>query len=518
MSVAEADAILASSRCANFSSDAWRAAPGQPRFVSAEPMRGGYGFTNQLLVYASLAHFALHTNRRIIFPDSRFPFQRLVSTSGSRFSPNVSVVTSVCEAAAVELHFPVLRMKDKRFDLVRKALSRARVAHEPNDAMRRYGAITTRTEAHIRVWDMYGRWPYGADAMPAWMTFPWFLCSLRFSDRIEQLAERLYLKFAVAAAAYHSTYRPNVTMDGSVSRSELRQHDVQYTGNATHAKYIAVHLRMEPQDMHSMGRSWSNPDQVGDFMVGTVFPLALRFGTRTVVICSGKLHDKVERRIQVFADHHGFQILRKTDFGEAPFGRDERITSGEHSGFKLVPTSTEGAATDLLLIERAVAVVVTSFSSFTSGVYGRRCCEAFTELGAANYSAAESPFASFGGGPQRGNIFLYEVYRDGSITEAAEYPCGHQLGDYIKGRTVPVAPAGKELFTMGFNRSNPLFAPYPERNDGPIIFPPNVERYRSSSFIPKGANPIHFHGGGQVVQIGKRFGAGGKYMRVKKRV
>mmetsp|Transcript_30175 Transcript_30175/g.93115 ORF Transcript_30175/g.93115 Transcript_30175/m.93115 type:complete len:266 (-) Transcript_30175:155-952(-) len=265
-----------------------------------------------------------------------------------------------------------------------------------------------------------------------------------------------------------------------------------------------------------MGRSWSNATHVARFFEETVFPIAHQQKTRTLLLCSGKLDPEVDDYIAAITHVHGFQVLRKTDFFNDTFGRVEHgVVASEYVGRKLIPTSTHGASVDLLLLERAAAVVVTAFSSFSAAIYGRRCCEKFTDIGAASFNASNTPFSPFGGGPQSGNVFLYEVYQDGSITEAVEFPCGFQLGDYIVGRSIPRPPTELNVFNPNFNRSSPLFHRFPERNDGPTIFPPNVERYRR--VLPKGINPLH-HGGGPVVQVGKRFGAGGKYMRIKKRV
>jgi hypothetical protein len=88
-SEASVSAVLSSDRCRNFSEAAFRAAVKREnrRYLFMEPMRVGYGLTNQLITYAALIFFAMEDNRVVVFPPARAPFHTLVNLERSRLSP-----------------------------------------------------------------------------------------------------------------------------------------------------------------------------------------------------------------------------------------------------------------------------------------------------------------------------------------------------------------------------------------------------------------------------------------------
>jgi hypothetical protein len=461
-------AVLSTSQCANFSVALFRAEVRRSnrRFMFMEPMRPGYGLTNQLMTYAGLILFAFEDSRSVVFPPARTHFRDIISLARSRLRPMVPAVTSPCEEAAANA-LPGMRMKDKRFFFLRKAMARGNIVNNPTQSTRKLYAFmrTVRQIPVVRVWDMYGRWPYGSAYARPWQTFPWFMCGIHFAERVERQTAIAYRELAELSLKFHQR---------NLSAAEAAE--VRYPGTATVATYVAVHLRMEPQDMSTMGRSWSDEAQVAAFFNESVFPIARKHHTRTVLLCSGRLHPPVEHAIRSLASTLNFVIVRKTDFN-VTVPAESSMTSESH-GLVVRPTNSFGAIIDLLLMERAAAAVVTAFSSLTAAVYSRRCCTTFTEMGAANHSAADSAFEPFGGGAREGGVYLYDVYQDGTLTAPVEYPCGYQLEDYVVGRVIPQPPDRLRVFSANFNRSKPIYTEH-ARNDVPRRVPPN-----STEFAP----------------------------------
>jgi hypothetical protein len=457
-------AVLSSDRCKNFSEAAFRelVRAEERRYLFMEPMRVGYGLTNQLMAYAALVFYAMKDNRTVVFPPARTPFSQIVSLEQSTLFPMFSHSRDICEDAAAG-RLPGIRMKHKRFYFMRKAMNRGMFILNPTGALRKlYGFMrNVKRVPSVKVWDMYGRWPYGAAYLSDWETLPWFLCGLHFNDAVEQQTGVVYQLLAASALAFHKNAKTKF----------------KYAGNTTHARYVAVHLRMEPQDMHSMGRSWSNATQVADFFVKHVLPLAESHKTRSVLLCSGRLHPDVEGTIHEVGAEQGFQILRKSAFN-ATFPEEKALSLDSH-GIVIRPTNSFHALMDALLMERATAVVATAFSSLTASVYSRRCCGNFSRMGAARSPNATGgwPFSAFGGGPQAGSLYVYEVYMDGSLTGVREFPCGLQIDEYIVGRTIPKAPKELRIIASSFNKAHPLYSE-PWRNDGGFQIPaPNSTEF-----------------------------------------
>jgi hypothetical protein len=426
------------------------------RYLFMEPMRAGYGLTNQLLAYAGLVFYAIDDNRVVVFPYARTGFNSLVSLRKSQFRPFFSASTNRCENWFAEL-LPGVRLKDQKFYKLRHSLSRIAIAANPDRARRKYKWFMSMTPSSrsVRLWDMYGRWPFSAPDAPAWQTFGWFMCGIHFSDPAETQAAATYAGIAGRlSSAAAAAVPPNRTGRTAAPAKNNKDDD--------RANYVAVHLRMEPQDMVPMGRAKSSADQVSAFMHAHVFPLARRLGATGVLICSGPLPIAITGAIRHAAGEAKLVALWKDDFNATL--PSEPAESFQWHGTPIVPTNSFGAIIDLLLMERAVAVVATAYSSFTATVYSRRCCVKLTELGAATHRADESAFEPFGGGPRNGNVYLYDVYQDGTLTAPVEYPCGYQLGDYLVGPTIPAPPPQLQVFNANFNGSSPLYAAEPQRN------------------------------------------------------
>ncbi len=352
-------------------------------------------------------------------------------------------------------------MKAKRFFFMRKALARGAILNTPNAAMRKmHGFIhTIRLIPAIRMWDMYGRWPYGAHTLPAWQTLPWFLCGLRYVDASERQAEIAHAAIRREAASF------------------ISDHAEELKGENVTDGYVAVHLRMEPRDSSGMARSYANASNVVAFLEHTVFVIARRQRVRAVLVCAGRLADDTEQAMVEAGEKNGFRVLRKTMFNlTIP---TEHVMSLESKGSKVRPTNSYGAVVDMLLLERAKAVVLTAYSSLTAAVYSRRCCKAFTRLGAANYSDETSVFSKFGGGPAEGEVYMYDVYDDGTLTRAVYYPCGYEIPEYVVGKAIPKAPPPLHLvFNPNLRLESPLFTDqWRIDRSGRKIMPPNISAY-----------------------------------------
>ena len=460
--------------------------PGR-RYLTAEPMKDGYGLTNQLLAYAGLVAWARYdTNgpgnrRRILMPAARTYFLNLVDVNRSvapywpddetplaeyRRPQSVEfahtlvdvVVSRPCELAYIK-RLRMRRMKDTVSSAVRRRLDRrfAVVAAESSllDHRRVMSAALNRRAPVIGLWDMYAKWPYAADATR--YDFPAFLCGLAFAPRVERAAAAVVAGIAAKVADGADTgglRRPPPSSSSSSPRPS----------SSAAARYVAVHLRMEPQDMATMGRSVSDPPHVAAFFGASIFPLARRVSASAVYVASGALNATMWRAIVSAGARQRppIAVLRKDDllpaatttrlYDEGDAAARQQVYRGK---YVVTPTTALAAAVDLLVLGQAAATAVTAFSSLSAAVYSLRCCDADGNPTPPGLRRAPPSPSQSSEGPD--GVHLYDVYRDGSLTALHHFRCGQRLGEYVVSPSRGLDEASRLAFNANFNANSSLF-------------------------------------------------------------
>jgi hypothetical protein len=399
------------------------------RYVTAEAVKPGYGLTNQLLVYAGLHAYAMidtvapithgsrfetGSPRHILFPPARFHANRLINWSAStcRGCRDV-VVTDPCEAAFIRDHSK--RARNLRIALSKAAISRSLVSNHPMEAYKSYANIMAEdTERRVVIlWDMYRRWPFAS--RPKEASFGAFACGLRFVAPLESIA-------AAAAAT-------------------LRARAAQ--------GYLSVHLRMEPQDMATMGRALSSHAQTARFFADNIVPLARQHNVSAVVLHSGPLLSDLTASIRQTLARASIRLFTKIDLLRGagavrwPAEPDSLPLLHEHTIVR--PTSASRAAVDVLLMDAAKVSVLTAFSSITALVASRRCCSAF-----------ETDRAGDGGSSPSGNVFIYDVALDGTLTKLQPYRCGVSIPPYLEALDLETPTGREDVFRPNFDPASPL--------------------------------------------------------------
>ena len=407
---------------------------GGSRYITAEPMKDGYGLTNQLLAYVGLIAWAREdvfqgVRRRILMPPARTYFLDLIDVVKSRAqywskASNTTLASFVvhdpCELPHIR-RLRIRRLKDSVSSQVRRRLDRRFAFAAPTNSLRDHlqvmSANVHRKAPLIAVWDMYQKWPFGASTA---FDFEDFLCGLKFCSRVE----------AAASDVARLIGKP----------------------------FMGVHLRMEPQDMSTMRRSVSDPRQVIHFFLDKIRPVAVKKKLSTVVVAAGRLNETLWATLKstLRSQKPPLHLVRKEDFLSQKVVaslHDEGAEEGRQQLFEgrfvVTPTTALAAAVDLLLLSRASVAVVTAYSSLTAAVYAMRCCRA------DGIQTDESNDVK----DNEAGVFMYDVYRDGSLSRIQSLQCGFMIGEYLVSprRLQNTARNNVTFFYPHFNPTSPLF-------------------------------------------------------------
>lgn len=375
-----------------------------------EPIKYGYGLTNQLLSFCGLIALATRHNRVAIVPDGRIPLDNFIDLEGSVWPPGFRMTSGPGCKFRKPIDFkPVL----KKYRWKVKEVDRKQVALRPHKVMFRYDTIFKHTgEAPaFSVHELFLRYPYEQEPNP-----------------------RLWVANMICGLKFHSVVR--LAHKKTIAGLKVKYKDVEKKG------YLALHLRLETTDFKEIlrGRSVSTTAQLREFLINTVIPLALEKKVAAIVVCSGPIGSNYEEVLDKLSSDR-MPIVDKTDFLK------NAQVGAQLSDVKLVPssvvspTSTRGAAVDLMIMEDAKVVLATTWSSFSLSIYSKRCGS--QALGCRSV----------------GNVFLYDVYLDGTFTKPVEYPCGLEFGIYHRGPPALLRRPPKRLHVVTFRTylKSPLY-------------------------------------------------------------
>ena len=385
-----------------------------------DEIKSGYGLTNQLLSFAGLLALSVRTRRFAFIPSGRVPILFYLDLDKSVLPPGVLLTTHTdCKIRKRAVPFrSLIKSLFHRKGTNYQEVDRKQIAVRPHKAMHRLDAIIVMasTVPAYYVHEMYLRYPYEQENNNRTWVAP-ILCGLRFHVVVE-LAHQKVMRDV-------KEKYPDVAVRG----------------------YAAVHLRLETSDNKAIlrGRALSTAKHLREFFLETVFPLARKQGVAAIFICSGPLSREHEAVLESLSTPQ-LPIVDKTDYlNNTQVGSQlsdvNTVQFHDWSG-AYSPTSTRGAAVDLMILEGAKFALVTTFSSFSLSVYSKRCIgEAF-------------------GCRSVGNVFMYDIYLDGSFTKEILYPCGLEFGQYHRAPPALLHRPPKRLRVVTFrtNPDSPLFA------------------------------------------------------------
>ena len=195
--------------------------------------------------------------------------------------------------------------------------------------------------------------------------------------------------------------------------------------------------------MATMGRGASDPMQIKRFFASVVVPPARSSRATAVLYHAGPLRAAVVQAIRGSCNAHGVACFSKFDVVDPatvdallPFERPAQ--SLLHADVLVRPTKAAHAATDVLLMDAAAAVLVTAYSSLTSLVVSRRCCRDHVDSGGNS------------------SVWMYDVLPNGSFTDTAAYICGTSLPPYLVGGGLATPPRSLDVFRPSFDPASPL--------------------------------------------------------------
>jgi hypothetical protein len=334
---------------------------------------------------------------------TRVPLEQYVNLTASSFPEGLRLVQR-CPFRPVDIRRSITR-QFQNVDRKSTVLSPHVVMMYLDNAIRK-----TSNVPYIQTHEWYLRYPFEQEAnLDA--SAQAFLCGVTFSNRIRN----------------HSRVIINA----------LRLRRTETHGST----FLALHLRLEASDSMSMtkGRAKPSSQDLFDFL-SRVEAFAVSRDVRKVYICSGRLAANYESVVTSFMHRTSVLWMNKSMLlGEDAAYRDSDIHWQKVDGTFVTPTPTEGAAVDLSILEEAELAVVTTYSSFSAAVYAKRCG---------------------GNGCRRvGEIYLYDMYLDGSFTNLLEYPCGYQFGVYLRfpPALVPPPPPSLRVLAYGYDKSSPIF-------------------------------------------------------------
>ncbi|CUG87080.1 Hypothetical protein, putative [Bodo saltans] len=449
------------------------------RTLSSRRIGVGYGLTNKLISAVGMMALASRTGRVLGLDNGhgRIRMSSLINLTTSVFPTRLRFVKKCRSMPAVDARHSIAGKGKHGYKLI----DRRMVARRPRVVMTQLenGFYQLRHAPALVFHDMYQRYPYEQD-MDLRSNAGTVFCGLQFAGWIERAA--------------HMTIR------------RLRNLAWKSSGERTR-RFAALHFRQELSDSIAMrrGRRQSTAAHALAFLEDAVAPLLKSRGIGVLVVCSGPLDSALwgamrskgqtlkkkmkSRGIGVLVvcsgpldsalwgamrskgQTLGVQVVSKSemlgsaatfnDFGSSAYDREGSV--------RIKVTSADGAAADVLVMERADLVLLTTTSSLSSLVYAKRCGGSAhlgasvtwnrtrASLGLANDEVSERfpgrVFDNYGSGCSLvGQVYLYDGYLDGSFTNAVEYPCGYQFGDYIVAppALVPRPPAAVDVVTMRF--------------------------------------------------------------------
>jgi hypothetical protein len=420
--------------------------------LSSRRIGSGYGLTNKLLTSVGMMALAARTGRVLGLDNGhgRIPMSSLINLTSSVFPERLRFVKKCKSMAAVDARHSIAGKTKHGYKLI----DRRMVARRPLVVMSQLenGFYRLRHLPSLVFHDMYQRYPYEQD-MDLRSNAGTVFCGLQFAGWIERAA--------------HTTVR------------RLRDLAWKSSGELSR-KFAALHFRQELSDSIAMrrGRRQSTPAHALAFLEDVVAPLLQGRGIGVLVVCSGPLDSALWSAMRTKGQSLGLQVVSKSemlgssatfnDFGSSAYDREGSV--------RIKVTSADGAAADVLVMEKADLVLLTTTSSLSSLVYAKRCGGSVhlgasvtwnrtrASLGLANDEVSERfpgrVFDNYGSGCSLvGQVYLYDGYLDGSFTGAVEYPCGYQFGDYIVAppALVPRPPAAVDVVTMRFKPDSVLY-------------------------------------------------------------
>jgi hypothetical protein len=425
------------------------------RVLVMAPIKKGYGLTNQLLSLAGQFAMAGRTGRIIAVDASekkmRIPISKLLNLSTSVLPASLRGVVRYCNHTAPSVMHKLMAPHSLQ------VIDRKQVALRPHKVMaiidRAFASVASGQRPHLTfIHELYLRYPFEQEGDDQYLPASLF-CGFQFVDWIARLG--------------------NSVVRGIRTSRRL--------------SYAAWHLRLETSDGVAMrkGRAHTTARHVAEFLETSLMPLLMRKrgGITRVLLCSGALPPDIVAAIMQTGARFGVTFHQKGEFLDGYTFTDFETagTVKERSGDHwTTPTATDAAAVDVIAMEKADLVVVTTTSSLSALIYAKRCGghsihARMRPEPANNGSMRYRPRTDLvldarrRGCSMNGAVYLYDTYRDGSFTEVRHYPCGYQFHAYLAAppAAVPRPPPELDVFAFRFRPDSPMFQRHAERNRPP---------------------------------------------------
>lgn len=423
------------------------------RFLAISQTKGGYGLTNRLLSQFGTLALAARVGRYTILEKGRqlFGFTDLIDVNATHWSPRVRFVKKCKIVVPIDIRKKLYNSKAKNGY---QQIDRREVSIRPHRVLTLLdrGFLGMRNLPAVIFHEMYQRYPYEQDG-DLGTNLGTMLCSSQFV--------------------------PSITSSAHLVIRKARELAFKKT-NGENRKYAALHFRQEVSDSIGMrsGRKEPNAKQIKDFVSKVLVPELMLRRIKVLVVCSGTLPSFAWNALVSAGKSHNVTVVSKmlllpknvtfNNFGTKAFSTEGSV--------RIEVTPTDGAAADLLVMERADIAFLTTTSSFSCAVYAKRCGGSVylassitwnltrSQLGLPNDAKSESiPGRYFdvrgSGCSLVGNVMLYDCYADGTFTKLVELPCGYQFGQYILAppAVVPRVPAELNVVSFRYRPQSPLF-------------------------------------------------------------
>ena len=420
----------------------WKSASGHPA-VTMELMPDNMGFTNQLLALAGLWAVAVRS-RRVALTNSLQDVGLSVRTTPNailstvkrnlpKYRANLVVTYLDLNASYLPAGLFLADTKEGCNDVLplRKYAPTARLlrafgtmytTNSPHEVLHRLDAFLQHSETCpvVALTNMFLKYPFeqdgNLDVQPSRI-----LCGVRFSQGLHAAAAKVVSQLA----DLHGT--ANIT-----SKKQI--------GSEEGAPFLGVHLRFEPLDSFALFRDNRNVTKRRflSFFQHQVLLLAKKHGVSIVYVASNGLWRDWLTELKAAAADVGTVLVTKRDLLMVDpcielqlVLLDVSLLGVNHQSFvgaEGIPSADGSAGVssvchsilDLLILEKAAAVVTAAYSSFSASIYARRC----GGVGCSNTR----------------NTYLYNLRAYGGVSKLVHQPCGHWLSNFIRGPPALVFP------------------------------------------------------------------------------